>query len=484
MKALEFKSTKKTVSGLNPHPKNPRKITDKKLAQLKKSMLEFGDLSGIVFNVQTGNTVGGHQRTKNLEGSERIEITKTYSKPTRTGTTAIGFIMQDGEQFSYREVSWNENKEKAANIAANKGAGEWDMPQLTEWMKELQSFDVNFDMELTMFDSEELNDFGFTTVSEHTRVSPTTGVDEDDVPDSAKESICRVGDLFRLGSHRLLCGDATSSTQVQRLMKDQKADMVFTSPPYSDQRDYSGSLDLSPEKLSAFLEIPSDLFVVNLGMKREDGEVVSYWDIYIQKAKTLGLKLLSWNVWDKQQAGSVGNQTAMFPIEHEWIFVFGLKPKKLNKTEPCKWGGYRHNGIGSREKDGSLSEPKSKIISNFKPIGTIFRQTPEKNLSREDYDHPAVFPVAFPERYIEACVKDEALVIDPFLGSGSTLIACEKTNRKCFGMEIDPHYCDIIIERWEKYTGQKAKLIGSVVKLKKKAASQSKNSHAENHKTS
>lgn len=142
-----------TLKDLKPNAENPRKITDTKLAMLKKSLLEFGDLSGIVFNRKTKQIVGGHQRQEALDAASIVKIEKKYAKPTRTGTVAEGYVVVKNERFSYREVNWSDSKEKAANIAANKGAGEWDLTQLSKWMREL---DGNlFDLDLTMFDEVE-----------------------------------------------------------------------------------------------------------------------------------------------------------------------------------------------------------------------------------------------------------------------------------------------------------------------------------------
>lgn len=149
-----MKKSNSSISQLTPNPKNPRKVSDKKREMLKKALVEFGDLSGIVFNRTTGQLVGGHQRVSVFSPSSKIIITKQYAKPTRAGTIAEGHVEIDGENFIYREVEWTEVKEKAANIAANKGAGEWDFAQLTQWMQELDG--LNFDMELTLFDEDEM----------------------------------------------------------------------------------------------------------------------------------------------------------------------------------------------------------------------------------------------------------------------------------------------------------------------------------------
>lgn len=146
------------VGELKANPKNPRKISADKLAQLAESMAEFGDLSGIVFNRKSGNTVGGTQRTKNLHESAEVVFTKEYKKPTRTGTVALGYILQEGERFAYREVSWGPKKETAATIAANKNAGEWDRDKLTELFRGL-SGGIDFNLDLTMFDQYERAEF-------------------------------------------------------------------------------------------------------------------------------------------------------------------------------------------------------------------------------------------------------------------------------------------------------------------------------------
>jgi hypothetical protein len=140
-----------TVSTLTPAAYNPRKITDKQLSMLAKSMKEFGDLSGIVRNVKTGNLIGGHQRVKNLDPSWLI-ISKPHTD--KAGTVALGYIDTPSGRWQYREVSWPEKKEAAANIAANKQGGEFDMPKLKEIILTLD--DCSFDTELIGFNSHEL----------------------------------------------------------------------------------------------------------------------------------------------------------------------------------------------------------------------------------------------------------------------------------------------------------------------------------------
>lgn len=145
------------LKDLKGNPDNPRTITVEKLAMLKKSLAEFGDLSGIVYNRKTKRLIGGHQRKDVLPKDAKIIQLKQHAKPTKIGTCAEGYILVNGERFAYREVFWDASKEKAANLAANKGAGDWDMGKVAQWMDELDG--ELFDLDLTMFDEMERKDF-------------------------------------------------------------------------------------------------------------------------------------------------------------------------------------------------------------------------------------------------------------------------------------------------------------------------------------
>jgi DNA modification methylase len=147
---------------------------------------------------------------------------------------------------------------------------------------------------------------------------------------------------------------------------------------------------------------------------------------------------------------------AMFSIQHEFIFVFGKHPVVLNRTEPNKQPNDHPSSTRDRQKDGSTSFRLYGPIQRFRQLGTVIKQAPQmaRNLG---YDFPAAFPVELAERYIKACTHQGSTVYDPFGGSGTTLMACEKTGRACLTMEIVPSYCDLIVQRWQQETGQKAK---------------------------
>lgn len=142
------------LSDLTPNPANPRRISPERFGMLKASLEEFGDLSGIVYNRETYQLVGGHQRAKALPPDAKITITRKYETPTKTGTVAEGYVEIGSERMAYREVKWDLLREKAANIAANKHGGEWELGGLTEWLTELDA--SNYAMDLTGFSTADL----------------------------------------------------------------------------------------------------------------------------------------------------------------------------------------------------------------------------------------------------------------------------------------------------------------------------------------
>lgn len=398
------------LSELKPNPRNPRKITDKKLKALKKSMEEFGDLSGIVFNTRTGNIVGGHQRV-------------AIFNQAVTSSVSDGFVEALGHKFTYREVDWDENKEKAANIAANKGAGEWDWDQLGDWFKELDT--EKFDLDLTMFDEDERKRFF---------VEPTVYEEGLTDPDSIPEQVetrCKLGDLWLLGNHRLLCGDSTDSLLVERIMGGEKADMVFTDPPYRQETQGGGNTRLGAS------------------------------------ARKLGKKIE--HLCDFSPSGFLNVLPLVFQNQKMNAYIFcnkDLVPDYLNWAIDC---GFSFNILFWKKPNpmplADSHRPDVEYLLLFRKSAIWNNSLEDVNYSRclefkkePSKDHPTVKPVDLIANELRISSNPLGIVVDLFLGSGTTLIACEKTKRKCYGMEIDPKYCDVIIERWEKFTGKTANL--------------------------
>lgn len=349
---------------------NPRELTKDQHKQLLDSINRFGLVDPLIINTHKERTnilVGGHQRLK---------IAKE-----------LGF-----KDVPCVEVDLTLDKEKELNVRLNKNTGQWDYDSLANY-----------------FDAGELLEWGFTEdelqFSEPKEVQGLT--DDDDVPE-VEESITKQGDLWILGEHRLLCGDATKKEDVERLMEGQKADMVFTDPPYgigyeyNSHRDEQGSeyLDFC-ESFWNVLKSFSDIVIITTGWK--------YKPFWYSKNP---YDEMVWFDNTKQSGGR-----AFHLRKSEPIFIFG----KVN--EKYKWDTFE-------------------IKANR---GDRIREV-----------HTCPKPVELLQELIVPQTKTSNNVLDVFLGSGSTLIACEKTNRKCYGMEIDPHYCDVIVKRWEEYTGNKA----------------------------
>lgn len=390
-------------------------MTEEKFNLLSDSLKEFGDLSGIIRNIRTGELVGGNQRTNFFkQDPDNVEITipEKFDKPTKTGTVALGYITYKGEKFSYREVDWEVEKEERANILANKVSGTWDFDILAN------EFDMDLLLE-TGWTNEDLEFFDDEVKDGLT--------DDDEIPE-VKETICKTGDLWLLGGHRVLCGDATKIEDVEKLMDGKKADILLTDPPYGELKIFT---DKSKDKVGL------------------DG-----WDKKGVKAKSY--------LGDYQNEGN-------FKIEPVLEIVDALGIEKM-----VIWGGNFFECLPVRNSwlcwdktggDRNMNTPFSDFELAWTTLGIPMRiyHFMWKGMVREgkriERVHPTQKPVELSQWILEKWAKDVGCILDLFLGSGSTLIAAEKTGRICRGMEIDPHYCDVIVKRWEDYTGKTAELV-------------------------
>jgi len=364
----------KLISELQPAEYNPRQITKSQFNQLKDSIKKFGLVDPIIIN-QNGNiVVGGHQRLKAMQQLNHTEIECVV-------------------------LDLTPEEEKELNIRLNKNGGEWD-----------------FDL-LSNFEIEELKDWGFKEIELGLNIDKITeGNTEDDHIPEVKESRVKLGDVWQLGKHRLMCGDSTKESDVDKLVNGENIDMVFTDPPYGIK--HSGKGIKGKTKENDFGEILNDNDVsvainsFQLINNMFYGSTLIFWGAnYYSNILPNGY---GWLIWDKQKEGDTfsGGEIA-----------FVNKGVKVNI--------FRHQWHGMIK----ASERGQKRI------------------------HPTQKPIALAE-YCFKQYGNPKIVLDIFLGSGSTLIACEKTNRICYGMELDTKYCDVIIERWEQFTNQKAKKCG------------------------
>ena len=374
---------------------NPRQLTKDQYQGLKDSITRFGLVDPVIVNKHKDRKniiVGGHQRVK---------VAKD-----------LGF-----KDVPCVEVSLTLDKERELNIRLNRNTGEWDWDSLANY-----------------FDVSDLLEWGFTDDDlQFKEPELDEGKIEDDEIPEVEEAITKPGDMWILGEHRVLCGDATKKEDVEQLMEGQKADMVFTDPPYALFGNSTGVAGITDDKMvRPFFR---DIFI----MCRNNTKLYSHIYVCCDWHSAFSLegvaresKLTSKNlcIWDKGDGG-VG---AMYQHCYEMIWFFA------NSPIATKTHGVKKTGKGEK-------------TINGKP--NIWRH----NRATSDRQHNAQKPVEMIANAINNSSERSDKCIDLFLGSGSTLIACEKTNRKCYGMEIDPHYCDVIVKRWEEYTGNKAERI-------------------------
>jgi DNA modification methylase len=345
-----------------------------------------------------------------------------------------------------------ENEAQALRLADNKtNESPWDFGKLEEELAALSIAGI------------DMTAFGFADLEDEFADAKKT-VEEDIIPETPEEPKAKRGEIYRLGNHRLMCGDSTDEKDIAALMDGKKGRMLFTSPPYSDMREYEGGKDLSVDNLAQFIakyRPHTDYQCVNLGIQRKNNDIFEYWNEYIRIARECGYKMLAWNVWDKGEAGSIGNQSAFSPIRHEWVFVFGTSFFETNLTVEKKKESVIHGKVvhTNRQSDGTLTlTTKGDMSKPYKQMESVLFISPVKQRELQNL-HPATFPVELPAEYIKAMSDENDIVIEPFGGSGTTLIACEQLGRQCRVMELEPKYVDVIIQRWETLTGEKAVLL-------------------------
>jgi DNA modification methylase len=410
------------ISSLKLDPQNPRLHDRKQIRQLAKSIETFGFNVPVLVDAQS-RVVAGHGRVLACKD---------------VGIAQIPVI---------RLEHLSENPARAFMIADNKLTENavWDSRLLGDQFRILSEAEIDFSLEVTGFEMSEIDTFveGVNPAS-HGRDDPA-----DAIPDSGtKPQVTRAGDCWSLSRHRLVCGDARKDSVFSLLMKGHRAAMIFTDPPYNDRIDgyvtgfgkihheefALASGEMSETEFTEFLAT----VLSHLARNSTNGAlhfICMDWrhsPELISAARSIYAEFKNLCVWVKDCAG----QGSLYRSQHELVFVF-KKNKKAhrNNIQLGQYGRYRTN------------------VWNYRRVNSLSRSNDEGDLSAL---HPTIKPVEMVADAILDCTARGEIVLDAFLGSGTTVIAAERTGRVCYGLELDPRYVDTIIRRWQAYTGQSA----------------------------
>jgi DNA modification methylase len=460
------KITMMKTDALIPYARNPRTHSDIQVGQIAASIKEFGWLVPAV--VDSENVlIAGHGRVLAAQ---------------KLGLDRVPTI--DGSHLTPAQA-------KAFRIAENKlqlNAG-WDDELLRLELEEMVAEDYGIDF--TGFSEEEIADLLGTGGEGKT--------DPDDAPEIQKEAVSKTGDLWIMGPHRLLCGDCSEYKDVEKLFDGGLATVAVTSPPYASQRKYDESSGFKPihpdryiewfapiqDNISSFLESDGSWFV-NIKEHAEDGERHLYVnDLLLAHVREWGWKWVDEFAWI--HGGTPKAVQQRFKNGWEPIFQFArgrhkFRPDNVRHPTSGKltWGG-RHpsqnDGLAMQKQSISNAKLQGVPGKNQKGGEDEIRKSvadagselayPSNVLSlgknREALGHGAAYPIGLPEFFICAFSDVGDKAFDPFMGSGTTLIAGEKWSRPTLGMEISPAYCDVIVRRWQDFTGKEATLDGEEI---------------------
>lgn len=388
------------IAELKPYKRNRNNHPPEQIERLAKLIKNHGLRHPVIVSKLSGEVIAGNGR---LDALKRLGVKK---------------VPVDYQEFTDADAEY------AFSVSDNAVAlwAELDLSGINADIPDLGPFDIEL-LGIKNFEIEVADKEGLT--------------DEDAIPEKV-EPRTKLGDIYKLGNHRLMCGDSTMIDDVEKLMDGEKADMVFTSPPYNANTKAGDGNIFNGKKKKLYAEGYSDNLdgaayvdfakgVLNNCFLVTDGFI--FWNVsynansrfeYIQQIQDHLPFLLEQICWKK-------SSTIPFKgsLMRDWepIYLFSTSGEKLGLDD---------------------------VVSNHWQIS---------NTHSQQENHKACFPVELPMKGISIVKKTTGIVFEPFCGSGSTLIAAEKTGRKCYGVELDPHYCDVIVARWEQFTGQKAELL-------------------------
>ena len=424
------------IDQLQPNPGNWRIHPEVQQKALHGAIAEIGYIAPVIWNKRTGRLIDGHLR---------------LSLAQKNG--------QDNIPVTVVDLSEEEENIALATIDPLSALAEADADLLKSLMDEVNVEDPALK---DMLD-DLVTDAGINDGENNGHSGGLTA--EDSVPDVEKQIVSRSGDIWVLGKHRLMCGDATRPDMVNQLMAGEVADLCFTSPPYAQQREYTKQINdwdgLIQGVFSAIQTKDDVQILVNLGLVHNKGEWQPYWENWVEWMRQQGWRRFGWYVWD-QGNGLPGDWGGRLAPSHEFIFHFnriGVKPRKTKDKKPESIERGKNQKSALRDKDGvvcSVNSPEAYLQPTKIPDSVI---RVNRHCARGiECEHPAVFSVALATE-IQTAFSDEGdIIYEPFCGSGTQLIAGEQTQRRVFAMDVAPIYVDLAVRRWQEFTGRLAVL--------------------------
>jgi site-specific DNA-methyltransferase (adenine-specific) len=426
------------LSKLKPNPSNPRTVRDEKFIKLKNSIEAFPDMLNKRPIVAVTDKDGKYMV---LGGNMRLKACADL------GMKEVPVILAD---------EWTEEQRREFIIKDNVGFGEWDWDQLAnEW------------------DAGKLDEWGLDL--------PISFGEETETPEETKEDVIHEvpsnpvtvkGDVWLLGKHRILCGDCRDFNDVEKLLKGAKINVAVTSPPYASQRKYDETSGFKPIPPDEYVEWYRDVaaniianiaedgsYFCNIKEHCEDGQRSLYVkDLTLAHVRKWGWMFVDEFCWRDTKNGVPGGWNNRFKDAWEPIFHYavssGIKFHPLANGTPSESvfdysANTKKSSNGSGLKSGAPAGGMKEGIA--RPSNVV-----EFAAADGQDGHSAAFPVSLPEFFIKAFSDKGDIIFDPFMGSGTTLIAAEKNGRIGYGTEISPGYCDVIVKRWQDFTGLKA----------------------------
>ena len=392
-----MKIVKRKITDLIAAEYNPRKINKVQEQDLKDSLTRFGLVDPIIINI--------NKERKNIVigGHQRLRVW------AELGNT----------QIDCNELDLTLDKERELNIRLNKNGGSFDDQLIQEY-----------------FDYDELTEWGFTPDELFNQDEKTIEghIEDDEIPD-VEEAKVKKGDIWQLGDHKLMCGDSSEKNDVTKLMLNEKSNMVFTDPPWNVNYGSDQNADFYKPRT-----------ILNDNMSTN--EFKNFMDKFFEVMNFFSVSgCMTYVVMSAQEWGNM--MLSLYENDYHWSSTIIWNKDRIVLSRKDYHTKYEPIWYGWKNGDSRVNPLKDRKQSDVWDI---------KRPHRSDL-HPTTKPVELVEKAIINSSKKNNIILDLFLGSGSTLIAAEKTKRKCYGMELDPKYCDVIIKRWEEFSGKKAKKI-------------------------